>query len=146
MEKVLKVINVSEIKNATTGNGKYQTITVQQFKLVEINGLTKEMATANVATRNLWSERTTKDGSTIKADIFFGTLSKGDIVLGEIAKFDTSTYDVSGRAVNSTKVMVFEGENPVNVANSTLSSKNACVVVDGVLTRDFSKAATVTAE
>ena len=145
MEKVLKVINVSEIKNATTGNGKYQTITVQQFKLVEIGGVTKEMATANVATRNLWSERTTKDG-TIKADIFFGTLAKGDVVLGEIIKFDTSTYDVSGKAVNSTKVMVFEGENPIFVANSSLSSKNACVVVDGSLTRDLSKAATVTAE
>lgn len=140
MEKVLKVVNVSEIKNAENGNGKYQTITVQQFKLIEIGGVTKEMATANVATRNLWSERTKKDGETMKADVFFGKVSKGDTILGEIFKFDTSTYTIGGRSVNSTKTIVFEGENAISVANSALASKNACVVLNGgELTRDLAK-------
>lgn len=147
MEKILKVINVSEIKDASTGNGKYQTITVQQFKIIETSTGAKEMATANIATRNLWSDRIAKDGSTIKGDIFFGTLTKGEIVLGEIVKFNTSSYDVNGRVVNSVKVMVFEGENSISVANSALASKNSCVVTDtGELTRDLSKISVVGAE
>ena len=145
MEKILKIINVSEIKDSS--NGKYQTITVQQFKLIETSAGIKEMATANVATRNLWSERVTKDGKTIKADIFFGTLSKGDTVLGEIVRFNTSTYELNGKTVNSIKVMVFEGENSISVANSALASKNSCVVTDtGELTRDLSKISVVGAE
>ena len=139
MQSVLKVTNVSEVKPSSTGNGTYQTITVQQFRILAVGNKTIEMATANVSTRNLWSERTKKDGSgKVKGDVLFGQVAKGDYISGEILHFNTTPYDIDGKTVTSFKALTFEGENPVNVANSALSSKLACVVDEnGVPTRDL---------
>lgn len=136
---VLKVTNVSEVKPSSTGNGTYQTITVQQFRILAVGNKTIEMATANVSTRNLWSERKTKDGkSTVKGDVLFGQVVKDGYISGEILHFNTTPYEIDGKTVTSYKVLKFEGENAVNVANSALSSKLACVVDEnGVPTRDL---------
>ena len=53
MQNVLKVTKVEAPKEASNGNGKYQTITVQEFKLVSIGSRNLEIATVKTATRNL---------------------------------------------------------------------------------------------
>lgn len=136
---VLKVTKVEAPKQASNGNGFYKTITVQEFRLVPVGNKTVEVATVKQATRNLWSERQKKDGSgVVKSDTFFDTISQGDFVAGEIMHFNTTPYDIDGKTVTSFKALTFEGENPVNVANSALSSKLACVIDEnGVPTRDL---------
>lgn len=144
MQTALKVTKIEALKDATTGNGQYQTITVQEFKLVPLGNRVIEMATAKLATRNLWSERTKKDGGQMKGDVFFNSVAVGDYVAGEIMTFNTTAYKIDGREVTSRKVLVFEGENSTNVANSELSSNNACVVDEnGVPTKDLSKSVLV---
>lgn len=144
-QSVLKVTAVSEPKAASTGNGHYKTITVQEFKLVGVGNKTLEIATVKTSTRNLWSERTKKDGGVMKGDTFFNTIQVGDYVAGEITTFNTTPYEINGRTVTSRKVLVFEGENGVNVTNSELNSNNACVVDDhGQLTKVLEKPLAVT--
>jgi len=146
-QNVLKVTKIEAAKDASNGNGKYQTITVQEFKLVPVGNKTLEIATVKQATRNLWSERDKKDGSKMKGDTFFNTLAVGDYVAGEITAFNTTPYNIDGKDVTSRKVLVFEGENGVNVANSELSSNFACVVDEnGVPTREIKKPIQVPAD
>lgn len=141
----LKVTAVSAPKESSTGNGKYQTITVQEFKLIPMGNQYLEIATVKQATRNLWSERTTKDGKIMKADVFYGNIAVGQLVAGEIQTFNTTPYDVNGREVTSRKTLVFEGENGVNICNSELSSNYACAVDEnGVPTKEIKKLIAVT--
>ena len=135
---VLKVTNVEAPKAASTGNGHYQTITVQEFKYVPVGNTTIEVKTIKKATRNIWSEREKKDGGKMKGDTFFQQLSVGDSVAGEIINFNTTPYEIDGKTVTSRKTLVFEGENGVSVCNSELSSNNACVVDEnGVTTKEL---------
>lgn len=137
---VLKITKVEAPKAASTGNGHFQTITVQEFKLVPVGNKTLEIATVKTATRNLWSERDKKDGGKMKGDTFFQQVSVGDYVAGEIFNFNTTPYEIDGRTVTSRKVLIFEGENGTNVANSELSSNNACVVDEnGNLTKELNR-------
>jgi len=140
METVLKVTTVSAPKEAANGNGHFQTITVQEVKYLSVGKETKEIKTVKQATRNIWSERERKDGSgKVKGDSFFQQLSVGDIVAGEIIQFNTTPYEIDGRTVTTRKVLVFEGENGINVANSELSSNFSCVVDEnGVPTKELS--------
>jgi hypothetical protein len=139
-QSVLKVTSVGELKKASTGNGHYQTITVQEFKLIPVGSTTLEVATVKQATRNLWSERDKKDGGKMKGDTFFQQVHPGSYVAGSIETFNTTPYEIDGRVVTSRKVLIFEGENGVNVANSELSSNFACVVDDnGVPTKELNK-------
>lgn len=143
--RYLKVTAVSAPKESLTGNGKYQTITVQEFKLVPVGNKTLEIATVKTATRNLWSERDKKDGTKMKGDTFYGSIAVGDYVAGEIQTFNTTPYDVNGREVTSRKTLVFEGENGVNICNSELSSNYACAVDEnGVPTKEIKKPIAVT--
>ena len=145
MQHVLKVTKIEAAKEASNGNGKYQTITVQEFKLVPVGNKTLEIATVKQTTRNLWSERNKKDGSKMKGDTFFNSLAVGDYVAGEIQTFNTTPYDIDGKTVTSRKTLVFEGENGTNVCNSELSNNFACVVDEnGVPTKEIKKPVTVT--
>jgi hypothetical protein len=137
---VLKVTKVEAPKTASTGNGQYQTITVQEFKLISVGNTTLEVATVKQATRNLWSERDKKDGGKMKGDTFFQQVAVGSYVAGEIVQFNTTPYEIDGRTVTSRKTLVFEGENGVNVCNSDLNSNSACVVDEnGVPTKNLTK-------
>jgi hypothetical protein len=138
---VLKVTKLEAPKEASTGNGSYQTLTVQEFKLVQVGNKTLEVATVKTATRNLWSERDKKDGGKMKGDAFYGTIGVGDYVAGSIETFNTTPYKIDGREVTSRKTLVFEGENGVAVCNSELSSNGDVCVVDefGVPTKSFQK-------
>lgn len=142
--KVLKVTKVEAPKESSTGNGQYQTITVQEFNLLPIGDRTVEIATVKVATRNLWSERDKKDGTKMKGDTFFNQIGVGSYVSGSIETYNTTPYTIDGREVTSRKTLVFEGENGVLVCNSELSSNYACVVDDnGVPTKNIEKPVTV---
>lgn len=147
MQNVLKVTKVEAPKDASNGNGKYQTITVQEFKLIPIGNRNLEIATVKTATRNIWSERNKKDGGKMKGDTFFNSIVAGDYVAGEIVNYSTTPYYIDNKQVTSRKTLVFEGENGINVCNSELSSNNACVVDEnGTLTKELMKATNIPAE
>lgn len=138
MQNVLKVTRVEAPKDASNGNGKYQTITVQEFKLIPIGNRNLEIATVKTATRNIWSERNKKDGGKMKGDTFFNSIVVGDYVAGEIVNYSTTPYYIDNKQVTSRKTLVFEGENGVNVCNSELNSNFSCVVDEnGVPTKEL---------
>lgn len=139
MQTILKIVKLDEVKPAKTGNGHYQTIKVQQYRLIPVGNSVLQAVTAVAGTRVLWSERQKKDGKgVVKGDLFFNSLNAGDPISGEVVKFNTTPYEIDGKTVTSFSTVVFEGENALNVANSQLSSHNACVIDEfGVATRDL---------
>lgn len=148
MQTILKVVKLDDVKAAKTGNGHYQTIRVQQYRLIPVGNSVLQAVTAVAGTRVLWSERTKKDGSgKVKGDLFYNSLNVGDPISGEIVRFNTTPYEIDGKTVTSFSTVVFEGENALNVANSQLSSHNACVVDEnGVQTRDLTSKVTKVTE
>lgn len=113
-------LKVTAVVNKTDKNGRpFQTVTFSEIQYD--NG--EKFLTAKSRTRNLWS--TTPD---IKGDALFGQVQVGTMVAGSIQSFDTTVFNVDGRDVNKTTVVVFDGENPVTYANSQLKRNGACVV------------------
>ena len=126
---IMSNINVSllvnAIENLEASNGrKFQKVT---FQLLKFRG-DKQIKTTQVRSRNLWDTVEIQDGRVIKADPLFNQLFVGDEVDGTISTFNTTSYKIDGRQVNQWSGVVFEGENPVTIANSQLKNNNAVVV------------------
>ena len=117
MQTFLKVTSVQN--KSDKNNRPFQTVTFSEIQYD--NG--EKFLTAKSRTRNLWS--TTPE---IKGDALFGQVQVGTMVAGSIQSFNTTVFNVDGRDVNKTTVVVFDGENPVTYANSQLKRNSACVV------------------
>ena len=68
--------------------------------------------------------------------------NEGDRFAGSIQTFKTSPYMIGEREVNTCKVVVFEGENGVDLVNNLLESQghNACALkADGTPTKKLKK-------
>ena len=66
----------------------------------------------------------------------------GDRFAGSIITFPTSEYEIEGRTINKCKMVVFEGENGVELVNDLLESQghNACALDSaGKLTKKLKK-------
>ena len=114
-------IKVPNIQTKSDKNGRaFQTVTFNEVGFLP-NG--QEIQTGKTRTRNLWSTTETNKGDTL-----YGQLQVGSMVAGSIQAFNTTTYEVDGREVNKTTLVVFDFENPVSYANSQLKRNNACVV------------------
>lgn len=117
MQTFLKVISITPRQDK---NGR----PFQQVVFNQVNYLgEKEIKTGNTRTRNLWS--TTPD---VKGDNLYGQLVVGDLVTGSIQSFNTTAFEVDGRTVNKTTLVIFDNENPVTYANQQLKRNGACVV------------------
>jgi len=136
---VVKVKHVGSVQPAKNGNGSYQTVTVQEYKLISVGSKTIEAATNRIATRNIWSERKQKEGDKIvKADPLFGQLSVGDYVAGHIEQFNTTPYMIDGRECKTYTGLIFEGENKYKYVNNQLKNENAVALdEDGTLTGEL---------
>lgn len=116
---------VNAIENLEASNGrKFQKVT---FQLLKFRG-DKQIKTTQVRSRNLWDTTELEDGRVIKADALFNQLFIGDEVDGTIETFNTTPYKIGNNQVNQWSGVVFEGENPITVANAQLRNNNAVVV------------------
>lgn len=118
MQTFLKVTSITPRQDK---NGRaFQQVSFNEVKFLG----EREVKTGNTRTRNLWS--TTPE---IKGDNLYNQLILGDLVAGSIQSFNTTAFDVDGRTVNKTTLVIFDGENPVTYANQQLK-RNGAVVVD----------------
>lgn len=118
-------LKVTSVTNRTASNGrKFQTVS---FSPVKYFG-TQQIISQEVRTRNIWDKVTLENGDVIKADGFFGQLSVGQLIEGEIMSFNTTPYTIGDNEVNTWTGVIFKGENGLKVANQQLKSKNAHVV------------------
>lgn len=118
MQTFLKVTN---IQTRSDKNGR----AFQQVTFTEVGYLPngQEILTGKSRSRNLWSST-----EEIKGDTLYGQLQVGSFVQGSIQTFNTTTFEIDGREVNKTTVVVFDFESPVSYANAQLKRNNACVV------------------
>lgn len=125
MSNITVSLSVTAIENLQASNGrKFQKVT---FQLLKFRG-DKQVKTTQVRSRNLWDTTELEDGRVIKADPLFNQLFVGDEVDGTIETFNTTPYKIDGRQVNQWSGVVFQGENPITVANAQLKNNNAVVV------------------
>ena len=117
------MLKVTSINNRTDKNGR-------AFQVVNFTEVTfmgeREVFTGASRTRNLWSA---VEGN--RGDFLYGNLEVGSYVEGAIHSFETTPYEIDGREVNKTTVVVFSSENSVTVANNQLRNNNASVLVNG---------------
>jgi hypothetical protein len=125
MSNITVSLIVNAIENCEASNGrKFQKVT---FQLLKFRG-DKQIKTTQIRSRNLWDTVELEDGRVIKADAHFNNLFVGDEVDGTIETFNTTPYKIDGRQVNQWSGVIFEGENPITVANTQLRNNNAVVV------------------
>lgn len=134
-EQLLKITAISERKKDKNGR-EYVVVSlkpVRQFMGKEVISSGKDR------TRVLWDKTELEGGKTIPATPLFlsylkGELKVGDIITGQIVTFDTTPYNLGGKDITSFTTVVFEGENPITVANNQLKQQKASTVVDGAVT------------
>lgn len=129
----LKVVTVANPVEAANGNGSYKKVTLQQWVTSEKTPKKFiDSPTAKLVTMNLWTEQKRNDGSMSKRHFLYDSIIEGMELEGVIDTLDTSEYTVETNGVTRTArkltVIAFEGENIVDVANSQLSQRDACVV------------------
>lgn len=125
-QSILEVASITEGQSTNHGF-KFKTVTFTETKVFG----NKQIKTNKSAVRNLFPEREIEVNGVLtkfKADVLYNDIKKGDLVSGAIHRFNTSSYDIAGRTVNSWTGIVFEGEDAVKFANSQLKSNNACVI------------------
>lgn len=88
-------------------------------------------------------------GSAIPASAEFGKRTffpgaepmLGEVWGGKVYHFDTTPYLIGERENTTIKVVAFEDEVPVDVANAILERSNACVLTNGKPTKKLKKTA-----
>lgn len=133
MSNMQNFLKVTAIINKADKNGRpFQQVTFREIQYLPTG---QEILTSKMRTRNLWSS--TEDQ---KGDTLYGQLKVGSMVAGSIQSFDTTAFEIDGRTVNKTTLVIFDGENPVSYANAQLKRNNACVVDEhGQPTASFSQ-------
>lgn len=129
--KILKVFNVETVISERTGNPyvrvSFRAATVNDNGMSVFTGLEK--------------------GTRI---VFAGEEpNEGDVFAGTIQHFKTTPYTIGDKEVNTCKIVAFEGENAVDMANDLLKSQghNACVLkADGTPTLKLKPIRTFTDE
>lgn len=125
MSNITVSLLVTGIENLETDKGrKFQKVTFQLLKFRD----NKQIKTTQLRSRNLWEATELEDGRIIKADPLFNQLFVGDEVDGTISTFNTTPYKIGNNQVNQWSGVVFEGENPITLANAQLRNNNAVVV------------------
>jgi len=92
-------------------------------------------------TRTIWGAFKSETGQEFKADTLYNDLAAGnlkpsDAVTGVITTFQTTPYQLGNNEVTTITVCSFENENPETVGNQQLKQNKACVVVNGLLTKE----------
>lgn len=123
------LINDVQVKNDVNGN-QYKVVTFEECENKMVFGVERTMRTGLAGKRNMRPATTLPDGNVIKADPFYDTVQRGEIVIGYVARFNTTPYDINGRSVSQYTCVVFNGENGTTIANRNLKAKGACVVDD----------------
>ena len=125
-QSILEVASINEGTSQTHGF-KFKTVTFTETKVLG----NKQIKTNKSAVRNLFPEREIEVNGVLtkfKADVLYNDIKKGDLVSGSIHRFNTTSYDIGTRTVNSWTGIVFEGEDAVKIANQNLKSNNAVVI------------------
>lgn len=127
--KLLKVQQISDLKTDKRGRKFY---TLKFTTTTILHGLTI-FSNQSPKTRNIWGEFTDESGNTFKADSLFndivsGNLVAGALVEGSIYNFQTTPYELDNRTVNSYSTVIFDNENPHNVANRELRDAFASTI------------------
>jgi hypothetical protein len=108
------------------------------YKVVEFRGLkmlgNKEIKTNIVGTRVLFPKHTItkKDGTEVevKGDALYNDIFIGDVVDGQVCRFNTTQYQLGENLVNQYKCVVFGDENPLVVAAKALAQNNAAPITE----------------
>jgi hypothetical protein len=152
-KKFFKVV-ASTTENNASGNGRNNRLEIQGF---QTESLPLDQAPIDIATRvqlmlagiNTWDVTTpisqlasrrlfggliNSEGNKMKDNILFGKLSIGDVVAGDIHRFETTPYMIGENTVNHITLFVFDGEDPIAVANRQLGQNGSCVMIDGKAT------------
>lgn len=127
--KLLKVQQISDIKTDKRGRKFY---TLRFTTTTILHGLTI-FSNQAPKTRNIWGEFTDESGNVFKPDSLFndivsGNLVAGALVEGSIHNFQTTPYELDNRTVNSYSTVIFDNENPHNVANRELKDSFASTI------------------
>lgn len=136
--QLLRVMAVSE-KQTAKNERPYFTC---RFKpLVFLPNGKEVFSSQSERTRTIWGAFEDEQGNKYKADTLYNDLLSGNLtpsagVTGVITTFNTTPYQVGNNEVTTTTVVSFENENPETVANAQLKQHNACVVINGLLTKE----------
>lgn len=129
----LRVEKVDAPVEASNGNGSYKKSAFRQFVSSQKTG-TKwvDSPTAKAAIMNLWTAQKRTDGSMTKPHFLYDVIAEGMEYEGAIKTYTTTPYIIETNGVKrearSITVVVFEGEDGVQVANQQLANRDACVV------------------
>jgi len=136
--QTLRVMYVSGKQTAKNGRDYF---TCRFKPLVFLPNGKEVFSSQSERTRTIWGAFKDEEGREYKADTLFNDLVSGSLtpsaaVTGVITTFNTTPYQVGNNEVTTTTVVSFENENPETVANAQLKQHLACVVVNGLLTKE----------
>jgi hypothetical protein len=127
-------IQAYETKSLPLDQAPIDTVTRVNLMLAGINTWDVTVPISQSATRRLFGGMINTEGAKMKDNILFNKLNTGDVVAGDIVRFDTTAYMIGDNSVSHITTFVFEGEDAVSVANRQLGQHGACVIIDGKAT------------
>lgn len=138
----LRVEKVDAPVEASNGNGSYKKVVLRQFVSAQKSGSKWiNSPTAKSVTFNMWTAQKRTDGSMTKPHFLYDVIAPDMELEGVIVTLNTTPYVIESngvkRTANSITVAVFEGEDAIQVGNSQLSNRDACVTTideEGVAT------------
>ena len=136
--QTLRLMSVSDKQTAKNGRDYY---TCKFKPLVFLPNGKEVFSSQSERTRTIWGAFEDGEGNKYKADTLYndllsGALTPSEAVTGVITTFNTTPYTVGNNEVTTTTVVSFENENPETIANSQLKQNLACVVINGLLTKE----------
>lgn len=136
--QTLRLTAVSDKQTAKNGRDYY---TCKFKPLLFLPNGKEVFSSQSERTRTIWGAFEDEQGNKFKADTLFNDLLTGNLtpstaVTGVITTFNTTPYQVGNNEVTTTTVVSFENENPETVANAQLKQHLACVVINGLLTKE----------
>jgi hypothetical protein len=130
----LRVVKVMPAEEAKNGNGSFKKVTFEKWVDQKLpSGKVMTSPTGKSITKNLWTSQERSDGTMSKAHFLYDTVHEGLELVGTIEVLDTTEYPIVGsngstNLARKLSVVVFDSENGIDVANSELADRNACVV------------------
>jgi hypothetical protein len=123
------MLKISVIGNPTPtkNGGHYRSVWFRQYDMLETGAL---IPSNLEKMRNVFSKSDDSKGDPLYDMIQDGSVKQGGFFSGDIMKFNTTPYELNGREVQVTTLVIFSNEDAYTVADRSLKDNYASVVTE----------------